>query len=199
MCSENHNLELVLLKLFARSLKGTTLEWYNCLPNHSIRTFDQLMDLFLKRFQANIGSKVTISDFVYCKQKPNEKVMDFISRYQAISTKIPFALSDNDLQCMFIGNLQPALRDKLSLNRYQNFASMCSALTDYQHTVPEFGDSSSNPHGGSFPGTSSNGFQRNKVVANIATTPPIATSQSSQNRVFTKLNDSYLSIMQRLL
>lgn len=67
MCSDYHNLDFVLLKLFARSLKGTMLEWYNSLSHHSIHTFGQLMDLFLKRFQANIGSKVTISDLVHCK------------------------------------------------------------------------------------------------------------------------------------
>lgn len=93
------------------------------------------MDLFLKRFQENIGSKVTIADLAHSKQKPNENVTDFILRYQAISTKILFALPDNDLQRMFIENLQPTLREELSLNQYQNFTNMCSALTGYQHTV----------------------------------------------------------------
>lgn len=86
----------MLLKLFSRSLKGTTLEWYSSLPNHSIHTFDHLMDLFLKQFQANISSRVTITDLDHYKQKPNENT-NFILRYQAISTKIPFALPDSDL------------------------------------------------------------------------------------------------------
>lgn len=64
------------------------------------------MDMFLKWFQANIGSRVTIVDLVHCKQNPNEKVIDFITQYQSISTKIPFSILDSDLQRMFIGNLQ---------------------------------------------------------------------------------------------
>ncbi|XP_059067466.1 uncharacterized protein LOC131858289 [Cryptomeria japonica] len=116
MCSDYHSLNFVLLKLFLCSLKGTTLEWYSSLPDYSIHNFDQLIDLFLKPFQANIGSKVTIGDIVHCKQKPNEKITDFISRYQAISTKISFSLPDDDLQRMFIDNLQSALRENLSLN-----------------------------------------------------------------------------------
>lgn len=87
----------------------------------------------------------------------------------------------------------------MSLNRYLNFGSMCSALTDYQHTVTQFEESSSKPHGGSFSIMSSDGSQKNKVMANIAAIPPIIASQSSQNQGFTKLNNSYLSIMQRLL
>lgn len=97
---------------------------------------------------------------------------------------------------MFIGNLQMALKDKLSLNRYQNFANMCSALTDYQHIMSQFGDTSSNPSDRSFAGTSMDGSQKNKVVANFVIIPLMATTQApQQNRVFTKFNDSYLSIM----
>lgn len=50
MCSDYHTLEFVLVKLFSWSLKGTILEWYSSLPDHSIHTFDQLVDLFLKWF-----------------------------------------------------------------------------------------------------------------------------------------------------
>lgn len=106
------------------------LEWCSSFSKHSIRTFDQLMDLFHILFQANIGSMVTIVDLVHCKQKPDEKITNFISRYQSISTRIPFSLPNSDLQIMFIGNLQLALREKLSLNRYQSFSNMCSTLTD---------------------------------------------------------------------
>lgn len=95
------------------------------------------MDAFLTQFQANIGSKVTIADLVHCKQKPNRRIIDFISRHQ----------SEGDLQRMFIGNLQPTLRAKLSLNRYPNFPSLCSAFTNYQDTMAQFGDSSQMPMG----------------------------------------------------
>lgn len=67
MCSDYHSLDFMLLKLFSRSLKGTSLEWYSYLPNYSIHTFYQLMDFFLKRFQENIGGRVTIIDLVHCK------------------------------------------------------------------------------------------------------------------------------------
>lgn len=80
MCSDYHSLDFVLLKIFSRSLKITILEWYSSLTNHSIRIFDQLMNLFLKWFQANIQSKDTIVDPIYCKKKSNERIIDFISR-----------------------------------------------------------------------------------------------------------------------
>lgn len=44
------------------------------------------------------------------------------------------------------------------------------------------------------------GSWKNKVVTNVVAIPLMAAAQASQqNRVFTKLNDSYLSIMQWLL
>lgn len=60
----------------------------------------------------------------------------------------------------------------------------------YQHTMSQFEDSTLNPHGGSFAGTSTEGSRKNKVVANIVAIPSVATMQGSQqNRVFMKLND----------
>lgn len=62
-----HSQDHVFLNLFSHSPKWTTLERYSSLPDYPIQTFDQLMDAFLKRFQANIGRKVIIADLVYCK------------------------------------------------------------------------------------------------------------------------------------
>lgn len=77
---------------------------------------------------------------------------------------------------------------------------MCSTLTDYQHIVSQFGDTSSNPHGGSFAGMIIDGSQNNKAITNIVAIPLIIVAQAPQHkRVFTKLNGSYLSIMQWLL
>lgn len=62
--------------------------------------------------------------------------------------------------------------------------------------MTQFEESTSNPRTSGFGGVSTKWSRNNKVVVNVVATPLIVATQDPQcNRVFTKLNDSYLSIM----
>lgn len=98
--------DALMENLFPQSLKDTKLEWYCSLPDNSIFSFDQLVNQFLRQFQANIRLKMTFSDLVQCKQGDNEKITDFIVRYQVLFSKISYLLPDSNVQKVFIGNLQ---------------------------------------------------------------------------------------------
>lgn len=60
-----------------------------------------------------MGPKMTLVDLMTCKQKEDEKVTNFISRYPTVYSQVNVKIHDVDLQQMFIANLQDKLQRKL--------------------------------------------------------------------------------------
>ena len=58
---------------------------------------------------------------MHCKQGIEEKVTDFIGRYKHLCAQISFLVPDNDIQRIFISNLQKNIRDKLLLFEFTSF------------------------------------------------------------------------------
>lgn len=88
----------LLANLFPRLLKDIALEWFSSLPNNSIGSFNELFDAFYNHFHIHMGPKMTQADLMICKQKDDEKVIDFIARYQTLYSQVNINILDSDLQ-----------------------------------------------------------------------------------------------------
>jgi hypothetical protein len=71
--------ERILAKNFSRTLREATLEWFSSLPNNSIHSFQELVEVFINHFQVHMNPKLRLDDFMICKQHEHEKITDFIS------------------------------------------------------------------------------------------------------------------------
>lgn len=65
---------------------GVAFDWYADLPNGSVHSFTELENMFVKRF-AGSQHHVTVGDLVIEKQKPGEKLVDYILRWRNLSMK----------------------------------------------------------------------------------------------------------------
>lgn len=135
LCSDFFLDDKLLAKLFPRTLKDTTLEWFSSLPNNSICSFNELVDAYINNFQVHMTPKKTLTDLMRCKQHEEEKITDFISRYQSLYSQIDVNIPDPHLQRMFIENLQTKLQDKLTMMKFPSFMHVCTTLCDYHNLV----------------------------------------------------------------
>jgi len=63
------------------TLFGQAMDWYNNLPEYSIKSYSQLANLFLQHFRINIKDKTSITDLTRLQQFLDESINDFISRW----------------------------------------------------------------------------------------------------------------------
>ena len=135
LCSEFVLHDKLLAKKFPRTLKDTRLEWFSKFPNHSICSFNELVDAFISHFQVHMTPKNTMVDLMRCKQNIDEKVADFISQYQSLYAQIDVKIPNAHLQNIFIENLNTKLQDKLTMMKFPSFMHLCTTLCEYHNSV----------------------------------------------------------------
>jgi hypothetical protein len=82
--------EDVVMILFANTLHGYAREWYYNLPDASITSMDQFEEVFLKKW--GIKSEdipILLQNFQDIKQRENETLFDFQSRFEGTLYQIP--------------------------------------------------------------------------------------------------------------
>jgi hypothetical protein len=71
-------------------LKDSTRAWLRGLPRGSIRLWDDIVDAFVKNFQATYKRHVGVEELRQCNQKPKESIRSYIGRF----TKLLHAAED---------------------------------------------------------------------------------------------------------
>jgi hypothetical protein len=135
ICSDFLLDDKILVNIFPIYLRDTTLEWFSSLPSNSIKSFDELVQAFFNHLQFHMNPKLALADFMRCKKEANEKLIDFISRYQAIYSQIDVGIPNPHLQKMFVENLQRNIQDRLTMTKFPTFLHLCTTLCDYQNSV----------------------------------------------------------------
>ncbi|XP_070054409.1 uncharacterized protein [Nicotiana tomentosiformis] len=79
---EDGKIESVLLKTFGETLSKGAMIWYHNLPPNSIDSFSMLADSFIKAHAGAIKVQTKKSDLFKVKQKENEMLREFVSRFQ---------------------------------------------------------------------------------------------------------------------
>ncbi|XP_070020274.1 uncharacterized protein LOC142180892 [Nicotiana tabacum] len=91
---EDNEIESVLLKKFRETLSKGALIWYHDLPPNSIDSFPMLVDSFVKAHAGAIKIVTRKSDLFKIRQKDNEMLRKFVSRFQAERMDLPPVTDD---------------------------------------------------------------------------------------------------------
>ena len=71
--------EIAAMQCFQLYLKDSARAWLRSLPRGKIRTWDDLVDTFVKNFQATYKRPVGIEELKQCVQKPKESMRSYLS------------------------------------------------------------------------------------------------------------------------
>ncbi|XP_043714985.1 uncharacterized protein LOC122663372 [Telopea speciosissima] len=80
--------DVVSYRSFPTSLKEPTTLWFAKLKPNSIRSFTELAKTFMSRFQSRVKQKKTAANLLVVKQRPDESIRDYITRFNAKSLEI---------------------------------------------------------------------------------------------------------------
>ncbi|XP_070047070.1 uncharacterized protein [Nicotiana tomentosiformis] len=103
---EDDEIESVLLKKFGETLSKGAMIWYHNLPPISIGSFAMLADAFIKAHAGAIKVETRKSDLFKVKQRDNEMLREFVSRFQMEQMDLPPVADDWAVQA-FTQGLNP--------------------------------------------------------------------------------------------
>ena len=107
-CGESALIDALLIRQFVQSLKGFAFTWYTQLQPGSIHTWDNLQRVFLAQFVSS-KKKVSIIDLADARQKSNESVNDFITRWRSLNLQCSKKLTEQSTVQMYSNNLLPEI------------------------------------------------------------------------------------------
>ncbi|XP_070010277.1 uncharacterized protein [Nicotiana sylvestris] len=91
---EDDEIESVLLKMFGVTLSKGAIIWYHNLPSNCIDLFAILADSFVKAHAGAIKVTKRKSDVFKIKQRENEMLRAFVSRFQSEQMELPPVSND---------------------------------------------------------------------------------------------------------
>ncbi|RDX86644.1 hypothetical protein CR513_32005, partial [Mucuna pruriens] len=98
-------------KLFPGTLRGVAMHWMTTLPARSIRTFNDLVGLFLSQFATNKTKRLEVANIFDIKQSRGESLKSYLARFNNATVQV----DDPDLK--FFGLKVGPFNDALALQR----------------------------------------------------------------------------------
>jgi hypothetical protein len=111
----------VIMKLFSASLTGNSRIWYNNLPNKSIKIWEDLENVFIKRWGDERDLNFLFSQYQEIQKHEEEYVREFNDRFNTLLNQISSnslleTTTLNRYLCSFEGHFQFLLKDKSPKN-----------------------------------------------------------------------------------
>ncbi|RVW13463.1 Transposon Ty3-G Gag-Pol polyprotein [Vitis vinifera] len=120
--------EAQMVMLFPMSLSGAAQRWFASLEVSRRRTWDDLAQEFLRQFAFNTVIDVSRRELEALRQRPEESVTSFISRWREKISQIIDRPSEKDQISMIMRSLQPRFARHLMGFPHTDFGSLVQAL-----------------------------------------------------------------------
>jgi len=75
-------------KIFMGTFIGTTLQWFSCLLDSHITSFDQFSELFREQFFVNQTKPPISFDLFNVKQRQGKSLKNYLNRFWAFTVKL---------------------------------------------------------------------------------------------------------------
>ena len=117
-----------MIMLFPLSLSGATQRWFASLDPSRRRTWANLGQEFIRQYSFNTVVDVSRRELEALRQRPDESVTSFISRWREKIAQIIDIPSECDQISMIMRNLQPRFARHLTGFPQTDFGSLVQAL-----------------------------------------------------------------------
>nr|XP_009775898.1 PREDICTED: uncharacterized protein LOC104225734 [Nicotiana sylvestris] len=151
---EDDEIESVLLKFFGKTSSKGAMIWYHNLPPNSIDSFSMLANSFVKAHVGAIKVATRKSDVFKIRQRDNEMLRKFVSRFQMERLEFPPVTDDWSVQPFTQGlNEQSSIASRqLKQNLVEYPAVTCANVHNrYQSKIRVEDDQSGAPSGSVHP------------------------------------------------
>jgi hypothetical protein len=138
--SYNYLQDAQKLKLFPATLKDSALRWFMGLGESSIRSWEAMKDIFLKKYQDYCKTKESRNDIFKIQQLEDENLEDYMERFGYISQKSKYHdLPDDAVRDLFLKGISEEYLEILNLMAsgdisHKPFAEICEMCKNYSRS-----------------------------------------------------------------
>ncbi|WJZ91220.1 hypothetical protein VitviT2T_010315 [Vitis vinifera] len=127
--------ESQMITLFPLSLSGAAQRWFASLESSRRRTWDDLAREFLRQFSFNTVVDVLRRELEALRQRSDESISSFISRWRGKIAEIIDRRSERDQIQMVLRSLQPRIARHVVGVPFADFGSLVMALYDVEDGI----------------------------------------------------------------
>ena len=124
-----------MITLFLLSLSGAAQRWFASLEASRRHTWDDLAQEFLRQFSFNTVVDVSRRELEALRQRADESVSSFISRWRGKIAEIIDRPSERDQIQMVLRSLQPRIARHVVGAPFTDFGSLVMALYDVEDGI----------------------------------------------------------------
>jgi hypothetical protein len=164
--SYNYLQDAQKLKLFPTTLKDSALRWFMGLGESSIRSWEDMKAIFLKKCQDYCKSKDSRIDIFKIQQLEDESLEDYMEQFSYISQKSKYHdLPDEAVRTLFLKGISEEYIEILNLMEscdisHKPFTEICEMCRNYSRSRAKNGKSVRDPYSRNLKGVSSGGITR---------------------------------------
>ena len=103
------------LKLFPTTLKNAALRWFMGLGEYTIRSWDEMKNTFLKKYQDYCKFKDSKDDIFKMQQQEDKSLEEYLEKFLYNYQKSKQRLNDNIVRTIFLKGIQDEYIDVLNL------------------------------------------------------------------------------------
>ena len=87
----------MVFRLFVQSLDGEARKWFKTLAGHSISTWDNMEDTFLRKWGEKKDHGQCLTEFNTLKKRHNEGVSEFVKRFNKLYLSLPVDMKPHQI------------------------------------------------------------------------------------------------------
>lgn len=114
------------------------MEWFSRLPT-SIRTFDEIANMFIQKYSHNIQYPVNIQDFCNLKQNIGEPFLMFLQIWRQLYTKYSQKIPKTEKLDIFMDNLLPNFGNRIQLKGPHTFQDIITQAIQIKEFIVKKG------------------------------------------------------------
>jgi len=116
--------EKLLIHFFQDSLADTALSWYIHLEPTRIRSWNDLVDAFLKQYKYNVDMAPDRLQLQNMSKKGGETFKEYAQRWRELAAQVEPPLHNKEMVTMFMGTLQSPFYEHMVGSVSSNFADI---------------------------------------------------------------------------
>jgi hypothetical protein len=157
------------LKLFLATLKYSALRWFMGLRESSIRSWEDMKTIFLRKYQDYCKSKDSRNDIFKIQQLEDESLEDYMERFTYISQKSKYNdLPDDAIITLFLKGISEEYLETLNLMEsgdvsHKLFVDICEMCRNYSRSSDKTRKGVRDPYSRNSKGVSSGGITRMEI------------------------------------
>ena len=102
-----------LANSFHLTLAGPAQSWFLSLDKHRVQSWADIIKEFVAQYKSNEELKITPKNLEMAKQKENENISEFITRWRELAAQMVERLDEEEQVVLIVKNLKPEIKTQL--------------------------------------------------------------------------------------